>query len=189
SMPNSSPDIAIRSRLTRKPRVDDVLVEDIVRTGDSVRTEAGLPPGVRRARARSLKIPVFDRFESALDQKIPYAWVIPADEAQLLEPLRRHGIFVEQVSGPVTVRVDRFAIDSVVHSARQFQGHQEVRLTGRWEPTDSMTVDPGMYVIRGAQPLGILALYLLEPESDDGLVTWNFVDAWIRPGARYPIAR
>jgi hypothetical protein len=27
-----------------------------------------------------------------------------------------------------------------------------------------------------AQPLGNLAFYLLEPQSDDGLVTWNFFD-------------
>ncbi|HYV29292.1 MAG TPA: hypothetical protein VFA77_17285 [Candidatus Eisenbacteria bacterium] len=38
-----------------------------------------------------------------------------------------------------------------------------------------------------AQPLGILAAYLLEPESDDGLVTWNFFDAFLEPGKVYPI--
>jgi hypothetical protein len=46
-----------------------------------------------------------------------------------------------------------------------------------------------MYVVRAAQPLAILALYLLEPLSDDGLVTWNFADQWLRAGGRYPIAR
>ena len=80
-------------------------------------------------------------------------------------------------------------IDSAYQSPRPFQGHQETRLAGRWEPTDTLTLDPAMYVVRGAQPLGILALYLLEPQSDDGLVTWNFLDAWLRPGGRYPIAR
>ena len=38
-----------------------------------------------------------------------------------------------------------------------------------------------------AQPLGILAVYLLEPQSDDGLVTWNFFDHAIRPGGLYPV--
>ena len=45
-----------------------------------------------------------------------------------------------------------------------------------------------MYVVRAAQPLGILALYLLEPQSDDGLVTWNFTDPWLRSG-QFPILR
>jgi hypothetical protein len=43
--------------------------------------------------------------------------------------------------------------------------------------------------VRANQPLAILALYLLEPQSDDGLVTWNFMDAWLRPGAPYPLLR
>jgi len=186
----SAPRLAIRSRLTRTPYMDDVLVEDLVRVGDSLRYEPGVPRGVRRTgKVRSLKIPVYDRFDAVLDQAIPYAWLIPAEQSPLLEQLRRHGLFIEQVSAQATVRADRFVIDSVVQSTRPFQGHQEVRLTGRWETTDTMSVDPGMYVVRAAQPLAILALYLLEPQSDDGLVTWNFADQWLRAGGRYPIAR
>jgi len=190
STPNASPRVAIRSRIVRTPHVEDVLVEELTRTGDSTRTEPGVPPGFRRAgRIRSMKIPVYDRFEPTLDQTIPYAWVIPAAQASLLEPLRRHGVFIEQVTSPATVRGTIFAIDSVVQNQRTFQGHQEVRLAGRWEPSDSVQVDTASYIVRGAQPLGILALYLLEPQSDDGLVTWNFMDQWLRPGGRYPIAR
>ena len=95
---------------------------------------------------------------------------------------------MERATDRVGLRAERFVIDSVVQSPRPFQGHQEMRLTGRWQP-DSLTLDPDMYVVRGAQPLGILALYLLEPQSDDGLVTWNFLDRWLQPGARYPISR
>jgi hypothetical protein len=42
-------------------------------------------------------------------------------------------------------------------------------------------------IVRTAQPLGLLAMYLLEPESDDGLVTWNFFDAWLAPGREFPV--
>jgi hypothetical protein len=40
-----------------------------------------------------------------------------------------------------------------------------------------------------AQPRGALIVYLLEPESDDGLTTWNFFDQDIRKGGRYPVTR
>jgi len=30
---------------------------------------------------------------------------------------------------------------------------------------------------------------LLEPESEDGLVTWNFFDAELRRGAEFPVTR
>ncbi len=34
----------------------------------------------------------------------------------------------------------------------------------------------GDFWVDMAQPLANLIFYLLEPESDDGLVTWNFFD-------------
>jgi hypothetical protein len=187
SLPTTAPAIAIRSRITRTPHIENVLVQDLISAGDSARHEAGLPPGVRRGKVRSVKIPVYDRFDSALVQSLPYAWVIPAAQAALLEPLRRHGIFIEQVDQHTTVRSERFLIDTLVQSPRLFQGHREIRLSGRWE-SDSLALDPGAYVIRAAQPLAILALYLLEPQSDDGLVTWNALDQWLASG-RYPITR
>ena len=44
-------------------------------------------------------------------------------------------------------------------------------------------------MIRTAQPLGNLLIYLVEPESDDGLVTWNFFDDQFQRGELYPIMR
>jgi len=39
------------------------------------------------------------------------------------------------------------------------------------------------------QPLGIFAAYLLEPASEDGLVTWNFFDRSLRRGQPAPVLR
>jgi hypothetical protein len=192
--PGVSPPIALRSRLTQRPRTEEVRVEEVVRTGDSVRTEPGLRPGLRRTgRARLERIPIYDRFEPILEQPLPYAWIIRSAQSALLEPLRRHGLIIEQPAVAGVVRGQQFLIDSVVREAQPFQGHQETRLEGRWETVDSIALGPDDYVVR-AQPLGILALYLLEPQSDDGLVTWNFLDPWLpapgaATGARYPIAR
>ena len=184
--------IAIRSRITRTPHVEDFRVEEVLRTGDSVRTEPGLRPGLRRTgKVREVKVPVFDRFDPALDQTLPYAWLIPGTPAMApaIELLRRHGIIMEHFDGPGVVRAQSFMIDSVVRPERAFQGHQEVRLEGRWAMPDTMTATPTAYVVRAAQPLGILALYLLEPQSDDGLTNWNFLDQSLAVGQPYPILR
>lgn len=179
----------IRAEITRTLRFDDVLVESLVRTGDTVRYEAGLPRGVKRGEVRRVRIPIYDRFDSTLTQSLPYAWIVPAAQAPILDLLRRHGLFIERPVGRTTARGERFVIDSVVRSDRTFQGHHEVRLEGRWEPVDSLAVEPDAYVVRAGQPLAILALYLMEPQSDDGLVTWNVMDPWLSAGAAYPIVR
>jgi hypothetical protein len=43
-------------------------------------------------------------------------------------------------------------------------------------------------VVDAAQPLANLIFYLLEPQSDDGLTTWNFFDDQIGEGNTiYPV--
>lgn len=63
---------------------------------------------------------------------------------------------------------------------------ESVTVTGGYEQKE-MSFGPGTYVVRTSQPLGLLAAYLLEPESDDGLVTWNFLDAYLGPQKVLPI--
>ena len=56
-------------------------------------------------------------------------------------------------------------------------GHSDVRVVGTWSASDHVTGEPGDFIVRGAQPLGVLAVILLEPMCDDGLVAWNYFDA------------
>ncbi len=48
-------------------------------------------------------------------------------------------------------------------------------------------VPAGTLVVRTAQPLGTLAVYLLEPRSEDGLAAWNFFDADLKAGGDFPV--
>jgi dipeptidyl-peptidase 4 len=75
-----------------------------------------------------------------------------------------------------------------VTSPRAFQGHREVRLEGTWRG-ERRQLATGTYVIPAGQPLATLALLLLDPRSDDGLATWNFLDAALRPGGDFPVVR
>jgi hypothetical protein len=52
---------------------------------------------------------------------------------------------------------------------------QRPRTLARDLPTHSF--DAGALVVRPGQRLGNLVVYLLEPESDDGLARWEFFDA------------
>jgi hypothetical protein len=84
-------------------------------------------------------------------------------------------------------------VDSVVTSSRAFQGHKETRLTGSWSAPSASNLpsgDPHGYVIVSATGrFGPLAAYLLEPQSDDGLVDWNFFDSDIKSGKPFPVTR
>ena len=100
--------------------------------------------------------------------------------------LLQHGIAVEELTAPLTAEVDVFTMRTVTRAPRAFQNHNEVKLTGEYKK-ESRTFAAGTIIVRTAQPLGILACYLLEAESDDGLVDWNFFDAYLEAGNTFPV--
>ena len=179
--------VAVRSELAASPRMLGVIKEDLEKTGDSSLTQPGVPRGERRTgRYRTVRMPVYDRFASTLDRVPPAAYVIAPEDTAVVTLLRRHGIRVDRSDSAWTARGESFAIDSVITNPRPFQGHHEVRLKGRWE--QGLQSLPGnSFVVSTAQPRGVLIVYLLEPESEDGFATWNFFDRHIQKGGKYPV--
>jgi hypothetical protein len=118
----------------------------------------------------------------------PRAYIFkPEKDSQVvIEKLLQHGIAVEELTAPLTAEVDVFTIGSVTPAQRPFQNHKEMKITGEYKK-ESMTFPTGTIIVRTAQPLGILACYLLEAESDDGLVDWNFFDPYLGAGKTFPV--
>jgi hypothetical protein len=183
------PSVAVRAELTRSPQRLPVLVEPLEATGDSLRTEPGLRPGYRRTHtATPVVMPVYDRFDTTLLRQVPVGWILDAAYAGAIDRLRLHGVRVEQIDRRWTTTVESFRIDSVAIAPRIFQGHREVRVEGKWMPRRE-TVAPGSWFVPAAQDLGVLAAVLLEPESDDGLTTWNAFTDGLAVGRTHPVRR
>ncbi len=186
--------VPIRSQLTRSPIMADVIVEDVVSTGDSARTEPGVPRGRRRTgNFRTVRIPVYDRFEPTLTVRNKvlhqpvHSYVITGEHPAVMSLLAAHGIQVVRVDRTWLYGLERFTIDSVIRAPRAFEGHNEERVTGKWAGVTEY-VPSGSYIVPVGQPLGRLVVYLLEPESDDGLVTWNYFPG-LSKGSVFPVAR
>ncbi len=140
-------------------------------------------------------VPYVGRFTASGDGiPLPDAYVFPRGLYEIRDKLCEHGIRVDEVPGPFTTRVDAFLIEKIDAKDRLYQGHRITRLEGRWEEQE-VTFQGGAFLVPSNQPLAMLAAYLLEPESDDGLAAWNFMDRYLargnwdaRPGT-FPIMR
>lgn len=104
----------------------------------------------------------------------------------VIEKLIQHGITVEELTSPLQTEVDVFTVGNVTRSQRAFQNHREMKITGTYKK-ENMTFSTGSIIVRTAQPLGRLLCYLLEAESDDGLVDWNFFDPYLETGKTFPV--
>jgi len=130
----------------------------------------------------------YGTFTAARTVPVARAYLFRREEGTrpIIAKLLQHGIAVEELTTTLTAEVQSFTITKVNKAERRFQGHNEVNLSGEYKK-QSMTFEPGTLLVRTSQPLGILAAYLLEPESEDGLVTWNFLDSALAPQRAYPV--
>jgi hypothetical protein len=87
---------------------------------------------------------------------------------------------MEELSEPSKIDVERFEITELKGSARLNQGHYTNSVKGRFVKGPA-EFPAGTIVVRTAQPLANLAAYLLEPQSNDGLLTWNYFDRYLVP--------
>ena len=189
--PKTGSMVAIRAHMTRTPYRGPVIVEGLERLADTtLLTQPGVPRGMRRTgEYRTLQLDVYDRFDAEYSVPVPAAYAIPADRDDVVRALRMYGITVHRLTAPARAPVTAFMVDTISHARRIFQGHNETTLHGRWLAPRATTLAAGSYLVRTAQPLGALAVYLLEPESDDGFVTWNTLDTALKEGAEFPVVR
>jgi hypothetical protein len=176
--------VVVRSVLAR-PAVQEVVAE--------ITEDAGKGAGAyaRRRRTgvyRSIAMPVFDRFTSARKEARPASYLIPPHLSEVVTLLRRQGIAIDRTTVPLRMPVEIFPVDSIQVDP-VFEGHRSVRVEGRWSRAIDSTLSAGWFLARTDQPLGTLAAYLLEPASEDGIVTWNLVDRELQVGAAYPVLR
>jgi len=181
--------LPIRSRLTTAPDTLPIAFEVMARTGDSALTQPGVPRGYRRTgEFRTRAMPVYVRFEPTDSSQIPKGWILPAADTAAVALLRLHGVTVERAARAITDRVSEFVVDSVQSNPREFQKHHETRVFGSWRAS-SARVSPDMWLVRGNQRHSVVAMYLLDPESDDGLTTWNVFDRELTAGSAFPVRR
>ncbi|WP_396216423.1 M14 family metallopeptidase [Gemmatimonas sp.] len=181
----------VRARFNSHPDTQVVLVERLDRIADSTRlTQPGVPRGLQRTGVMTAqRMPVVDRFESSLSRTLaPYGYAISGEWPTARELLTAHGISFRVLPAPATVTGQEFVIDTVNVSGRPFQGHREVSVDGRWRDV-SRQLPAGTLVVQSGTRRDLLALLLLEPESDDGFLTWNVFDASLGTGKVAPVVR
>jgi hypothetical protein len=177
--------LAVRSVLG-PARTLDVVAEITHDVGDG---SSGYARRQRTGEYRTIRMPVFDRFVAARKEARPAGYLIPARLRETVELLRRQGIQVELLTASWRIPVEVFTVDSLSVGS-PFEGHRTVAVEGRWNKALRDTVAAaGWYLVRTDQPLGTLAAYLLEPASEDGVITWNLLDRELQVRAAYPIMR
>jgi hypothetical protein len=177
--------VTLRSQYA-EPSLLDVIAEITEPAGDG---SHGFARRRRTGQYRTIRMPVYDRFAPTQREAMPAGYLLPPRLTEVVGLLRHHGVRVARLRLPWEGTVEAFGVDSLTVSRRAFQGHWMVRVEGEWRTRQGWQAARGWYFVPTEQRLGVLAAYLLEPASADGVAAWNLLDRDLRQGGDSPILR
>ena len=165
-------EVALRGRAVKSADQVEILVTDLTNeknpyTGQMMR----LRTGVRRPEKMYQSIS-FEPSESTL---APRAYFVPATLRNAQDRLEAHGVSFTRTDQEMTISGEQFRIETSALAEREYEGHRERAITGKWEPAD-LTVPAGTLLVPVDQPLGRLVVMLLEPRSEDSFASWGLLD-------------
>ena len=111
--------------------------------------------------------------------KLPKAWWVPATATDVIARLKLHGIQMEVFAEAKTITLDMVRIvDPKLGNANE--GHIPLSVGAFRHIRMNETFYPGSVRIPSDQPLGLLAAAMLEAESPDGFLAWNFFSGMLQ---------
>ncbi len=119
----------------------------------------------------------YSKFEATVESTIPRGYIIPKEMKAIADHLKKQGVIVSEIDTQKEYEGEVFEITKFEKSQRQFEGHNMAMVEGEFKESTKMA-NEGDFLVDMAQPLTNLIFYMLEPQSDDGLVTWNFFDEY-----------
>ena len=152
---------------------EDRLVDYAIQVGEGADRQAVPVTG-----AQIIKKPI-----TTATRTRPYAYILPRDAIDAVAMLRRHGIVVERLTDAVELNVEAYTIADIEHS-RQYNHAATTQIQVGEVISTTREFPTGTYVVPTGQELGRIITHMLEPETDDNVIYWNTMDAWIpRPSA------
>lgn len=111
----------------------------------------------------------------------PKGYWVPASCDEVITRLKLHGIKMDIISQPREVTVEMYRITDHVfgddnNMVQPFEGHMQVTGTTKTEIRKQLFPAGSVYISTD-QPLGDLAIVLLEPVSKDSYFSWGFFHA------------
>ncbi|MEX1128625.1 MAG: DUF2817 domain-containing protein [Vicinamibacterales bacterium] len=124
-------------------------------------------------------VPIWLKYD--VKRTIPRAlgYIVSASIAKVVPLLLDHGIQVHRFTEPASLELEVYDATGVQRN-EYFQGHYLQSVSGVEKKTETVQVPAGWFYVSTAQAKGNLISYILEPETDDNLITWGYTDNVLR---------
>jgi murein tripeptide amidase MpaA len=108
-----------------------------------------------------------------LTLKRPTAYWVPSYRTDIIERLKIHGVQMETLDAPRTVAVDMLRLVDPRVSGRTNEGHVPITVGEVRPEAKDWTFPVGSVRVPTDQPMGDVAILLLEPQSSESFFAWG----------------
>jgi len=119
------------------------------------------------------RVPYVKTNQPEVTVRRPVAYWVPPAWSEVIERLTVHGIQMEKIDEAREVELEMYRVKNSKLAQRPFEGHITVTATPEVEKR-KQRFPAGSVRISTDQPLGELAVILLEPNSPDSFFQWGF---------------
>jgi hypothetical protein len=138
-------------------------------------------------------LPYFIRPAAIKSAPLPEAYILLPHHPHIVEKIKSHGIIIEKIRSDFQTTIEEIVIDKIKPSSQIYQGHIRLECQVHYQK-QTRSIPAQSYFISMKQPLARLIPILLEPESQDSLVSWGFfnreiVSQWFNQPRPYPVYR
>ncbi len=134
---------------------------------------SGIDEVVWTGAPEQVEVPVFSPTAVATSVTRPRAYWVPPSWPEVIERLALHGVEMERIAQPRRLRAEVYRFEDAALQPQAFEGRARVTAT----PTPAIRevhYPAGSVRIPTDQPLGDLAVVLLEPLGPDSFFQWGF---------------
>ena len=124
-----------------------------------------------------LHIPYFSVAHPVITAKLPYAYLVPAEWALVIERLKIHGIKVTELTRDATLRVTTCRFKNPKWQQNPYEGRHPMTNIEYDEVEETRTFSAGSALVEVMQPAGRIIPQILEPKGNGSFVYWGFFDA------------
>lgn len=109
------------------------------------------------------------------DIVIPTAYWIPPQQQEVIQRLRTHGIKVEVIKKAQSITAQQLTVTEHRFAKIPFESRFTIAEAEFKREQNQQSIEPGWVRVSTDQPLGRLAVVLLEPTAPDSLFNWGFM--------------